>query len=556
MRHDIVTCVIVFSLSLLPRTSSLADIVVRDLDNVSVGGQWQLLNDDTYSIQPGMLDLDVNQDGQLDVRFEHGYRRPPLYFSTSAVQQIDFASQTLAEAGTLLESIHRLAADSASASSTDEDSFEANQSEVANALEIFNRIGYQSIQGARLLAGDAGKSGITSSPHAFEVAAVTRAPYVGATIADIRTAGRRATVSTNMQSPTIAQDELLMINGAKVQLYAGMDTLEVIDRINEYTGLSHAIAFPQGTMGIVIMSDDWGTRSEVAVASNLTPGPTTTGFPDQVVVAHGANVQVTMDGGRILEGDGDTVVVTEGLASGLVLRILPDPTDPTKTIERTHTTVTLLDNSPSYLLLPAEQNQSITISYPRINTLEFGGTSALGAARSLSQIDVTSNARARDALVVVDAAINELHALEAEFDLIRTTYISPVGQIFATSLFDSNESNMTLDLQVLDPGTVVDDHLVFNEGPIDLALAEDSSEGRFLGFRLSTDSEQHYGWIRYTLDDERRISLKQVVYESSPGRGVVVGSVPEPTLGIVAIGSVVLAFGAMRKRHLRRAETT
>ncbi|MCA9091805.1 MAG: hypothetical protein KDA90_24615, partial [Planctomycetaceae bacterium] len=164
------------------------------------------------------------------------------------VSLVQTAEGALNEINSLLVKVRSLAIDSANAGVNDDDSFEANQSEIANALETIDRIANNTQFGTKkLLDGSSGISGTPSDPNAMTFLKATNSTNEGSYVIAVSTAGTRAKVSAGTAASTsLGQDEILSINGVNVQLYSGMNQSEVIDRINEYTGLTGVIAHDNG----------------------------------------------------------------------------------------------------------------------------------------------------------------------------------------------------------------------------------------------------------------------------------------------------------------------
>ncbi|MCA9172429.1 MAG: hypothetical protein KDB23_32415, partial [Planctomycetales bacterium] len=347
------------------------------------------------------------------------------------------------------------------------------------------------------------------------------------------------------------QDEILSINGVNVQLFDGMGQENVIDRINEYTALTGVRANDLG--GITnLLSTLWGRESEVTVISNQAADGTTSGFNNWVESDTGDDAALIVDGYRY-RGNGDTVTVNAGLAKGLTLRLNEDNSDPATTAPAgAQTTVTVVDNSPTYALFPVGQDQTITVSYPTLHTSALGLQVANNQFAALDRIEVTNPGKSQDALAIIDAAADEIQTYATQFSLIKELYASPSGQAFVSSLGVSGESDIAFDLQPLAEGTLLDDRFQFTEGPLELTGANPSVAGQFIGFRFFDGIQSHYGWLRYSLDDEQRVTLKQVVYESEPGRGIRIGYVPEPANGLTMLTGIGFALVALRTPQTRR----
>ncbi|MCA9168677.1 MAG: hypothetical protein KDB23_13475 [Planctomycetales bacterium] len=530
-----------------------AEIIVRNLANVVVGGQWQITDDDTYAIQPGVYQLDINRDGQADLKLEHGYRRPPLYVSHQAAQQLDAALQGITEIGNSLSKIRNIAIQTANAGVNDEDDFEAGQTAVDSYLNYINRISQMTFAGQRTLGGDAGFTAYASDPNVMQILKVANTTALGNYVALVDTAGERAYVSAGTAASTsLGQDEILSINGVNVQLFDGMGQENVIDRINEYTKLTGVRAYDNG--GVTnLLSNLWGSEGDIQVISNQQPDGTTSGFVNWADFDNGEDAALIVNG-LSYRGNGDTVTVNAGLAKGLTLRLNEDNSDPATTAPAgAQTTVTVVDNSPTYALFPVGQDQTITVSYPTLHSSALGLQVANNQFAALDRIDITNAVKSQDALAIIDKAADEIQTYATQFSLIKELYASPSGQAFVSSLGVSGESEIAVELQPLAEGTLLDDRFQFTEGPLELAADKLSALGQFVGFRFFDGIQSHYGWLRYSLDDERRMTLKQVVYESEPGRGIRIGYVPEPANSLALLTGIGFALAALRTPRIRRS---
>ena len=77
--------------------------------------------------------------------------------------------------------------------------------------------------------------------------------------------------------------------------------------------------------------------------------------------------------------------------------------------------------------------------------------------------------------------------------------------------------------------------------------AEDARQSGFLGIRLLSEDQYHYGWIRAEVGAENRLVIRDFAFESSPGKAILAGFVPEPHgVGNVAILFVAIAIRARR----------
>ena len=109
-----------------------------------------------------------------------------------AVSLVQTAEGALNEINSLLTKVRSLAIDSANAGVNDDDSFQANQAEIANALETIDRIANNTQFGTKkLLDGSSGISGTPSDPNVMTFLKGTNSTLEGSYVVEVDTAGTR-----------------------------------------------------------------------------------------------------------------------------------------------------------------------------------------------------------------------------------------------------------------------------------------------------------------------------------------------------------------------------
>lgn len=350
-----------------------------------------------------------------------------------AVSLVQTAEGALNEINSLLTKIRSLAIDSANAGVNDDDSFEANQSEINNALETIDRIANNTQFGTKkLLDGSSGISGTPSDPSKMTFLRATDNTTEGSYVLTVSTAGERAKVSAGTaQTGNLAQDEILSINGVNVQLYSGMDQTAVIDRINEYTSLTGVVAHDvSGTTELY--STVFGSAGSVSVISNQAPAATSSGFSNATVSATGVDVAVDLNGDTFT-GQGNVVTINDGLAKGLTVEVAIDNADVTSTIAASQTaTMTVTDNSLVFQIGP-NQNQTAEIAIGRAHSQSLGIGVTNNQFANLSEINVTNASKAQDALAIIDSAVDDVSNLRGSLGAFQqNTLESTANNLKAT----------------------------------------------------------------------------------------------------------------------------
>jgi flagellin len=350
-----------------------------------------------------------------------------------AVSLVQTAEGALNEINSLLTKIRSLAIDSANAGVNDEDTFEANQAEIDNALETIDRIANNTQFGTKkLLDGSSGISGTPSDPNLMTFLKATGDTNEGSYVVTVSSAGTRAVITAATQTANLAQDEILSVNGVNVTLFAGMSQNEVVDRINEFTSLTGARAeIDSGNTRLY--STVFGTMGEVNVISNRAPAGDTSGFANTATSAQGTDVVVDVDGDTFT-GQGNVVTVESGLAKGLSLEIAQSTTDATSTVAAASAaTVTVTDSSLVFQIGP-NQLQTAEIAIDRAHSQSLGIGVANNQFANLSEINVTNANKAQDAMAIIDAAVDDITNLRGALGAFQQNTLESTGNNLRATL--------------------------------------------------------------------------------------------------------------------------
>lgn len=531
-----------------------AEIIYQRLGNQRVAGTWAQQSDHTYQIQPAYASLDINGDGVDDLNFEHGFRRPVLYMPRDMAGALQAASDGIVEIRRTVQELRGFAVEAANAGINDEDRFAVLDAHATNALEHLSRVAHgTNFQGQRLLDGSAGKTAISSEPFAIYPLAVSDETWPGVYVATVKDAGARASLTAQAQTMSLAQDEILSINGVNVMLFAGMSQPDVVDRINEFTLLTGVVADVSAGQ-TRLYSADWGSAAEVWVISNVAAGPDTSGFRNTATFDGGWDATIDVDGSEYF-ANGRVARVDRGLARGLVLEIAEDAASSISTVAATtQATITVTDHSLDFGLLPQDSDQRLRVTLPNLAPQALGIAVPANRYPNLAAISLSSTVRANDALVLIDHAEDDLAMLQLEVDDLLQRYHEPVGQAFVTTADPLLGAQVTLAFAPLSEGQLVDDSVAFESWPVELdwrGLTDGENQAIFLGFRLSDGDASHFGWVRLDLDRQNRVTLRDLAYESAPDRGIRIAYVAEPYATaplLIVLGSFLLRSRGRRRR--------
>lgn len=358
--------------------------------------------------------------------------------SEKAVSLVQTAEGALSEINSLLVKVRSLAIDSANAGYNDDDALAANQAEITNALDTINRIANNTQFGTKkLLDGSAGVNGIASDTDVSVLKATGDTKAGNYTVA-VSAAAERATVDAGTaQTGALAADEILTINGVSISLDTGMDQDAVVARINEFSAQTGVTADKNGASSATrLYTNEFGENASISAISNLTGAADSSGISTTELTDDGEDVQVQVNGGTAVKGQGNSVTIDTGDAKGLALQIATDGSDATTTVTGSQGTVTVVDNSLVFQIGP-NQNQTANITVGRINPQSLGIGVDDNQFGNLNEIDVTSASKSQDALGVIDAAIDEITNLRGDLGAFQQNTLNSTANNLRTTLENS-----------------------------------------------------------------------------------------------------------------------
>src|SRR5690606_27580272 len=121
------------------------------------------------------------------------------------------------------------------------------------------------------------------------------------------------------QSANLDAAEVLTVNGVNITLNAGLSQSQVIDRINEFTSQTGAVAENNGG-NTRIYSVQWGSAASVSVTSDTAAAANSSGFGTGTLSDTGVDIAGTI-GGAAATGVGNILTSSSGPATGLTLQI-------------------------------------------------------------------------------------------------------------------------------------------------------------------------------------------------------------------------------------------
>ena len=214
--------------------------------------------------------------------------------------------------------------------------------------------------------------------------------------------------------------------GVVVELNVGMSQAQVIDRINDFSAQTGAMADAGGVGGATrVYTEAFGNAVSVDVISNVAAAGNTSGFGTTTLSNTGIDVQVRI-GGNVYTGQGNVVTASGGSEKGLTLAIAAD-TSVVATVSGGQGTVDVTDKSLAFQIGPnANQNARIAINKAAASSLGIGAPGNQFA--NLGEIKVLTAAQSDDSLAVIDQAIDDITTLRGELGCIPTEYPSSHGK--------------------------------------------------------------------------------------------------------------------------------
>ncbi|MCA9212004.1 MAG: hypothetical protein KDB27_02980, partial [Planctomycetales bacterium] len=210
----------------------------------------------------------------------------------------------------------------------------------------------------------------------------------------------------------LAQDETLTINGVKVSLFEDMTASQVRDRINDFTDQTGVEASLQSGGELKLATTAYGAAAELTVISS-TGAANSTGIGTTSLNSAGTDVVATI-GGVSFNGQGNVVTADSGVVRGLSLSFEAATGDNShETVTGAQGSVTVSDESLIFQIGP-NQNQTAKVAIGKAESASLGIAVTGNQFANLSEIDVTSAAKAQDALGVIDSAVDDITNLRGE----------------------------------------------------------------------------------------------------------------------------------------------
>ena len=388
--------------------------------------------------------------------------------ASKAVTLVQTAEGALNEMNSLLIKVRSLALDSANAGVNDSTTLAANQAEITNALESMDRIASNTQFGnKKLLDGSMALATVNdshiSSFNATNIAAGTYSVTVSnAGVKAARAAGAYgsaggwADVDTGVAALTDAADEAGLLNTSVIDIVGGatlsLQNSGTVKSVSIVAGttLGAAVASLNSALAsansgysvsvnasgqIAIDATDNGTYANgasVRIASTSTP----TNYIQTNTTGSGANVAVNAFGGQSFSVAGNRGQTLTG-SLGASLTLASSATATTYSNALTVTVGALFQIGPN-------QNQTVSVGIDSMRTAQLGLNVAGNQFTSLAAIDVTTTAKAQDAVGVIDQAISDVSSQRSALGAFQTNTLEATTNSLRATLQNTTAAESTI----------------------------------------------------------------------------------------------------------------
>lgn len=375
------------------------DMVTRSIERLSSGYKINRASD-----SPAGLAISEALRAQI------GGLKQAISNTQDAVNMVKTAEGALTEVHSLLRSMRDLAVHALNTGAVDSTQLAADQSQINSAIDALNRISTNTAFGGRkLLDGTAGVAAqVTAGAANGRFVSGTTATAAGTYQITINTAATQRT-AVGGDAYTGATGTVT-INNVSVALLAADDAATAVAKMNAVTDQTGVVA-SQAAGVITLTSVEYGSAAAidlsygggVSAATLFDGAPTVTAGVDVVASFTGGTVNAASitGSGRSWSGPansdlaGASFVLNGAAASTL--------------------DVTVTQGSLEFQVgSEVGQTASVAVNGTASNKLGVAATGLETSAASIADIDVTSTAGARDAVRLIDSAINQVSTLRAD----------------------------------------------------------------------------------------------------------------------------------------------
>ncbi len=328
--------------------------------------------------------------------------------TSQAINLIRTTEAAMQEVHNILRQMRDLAVHAANAGANENAAIEADQAQMASAIESLQRISVQTQFGSKkLLDGSAGVigqiTGVTGAAAGVFVGGTSDTTTGAYTITIDVAATKTNFVGAGAVNSTFAAG-ILKINGISIDIAADATAAQVAAAVNVQTS-QHGVSATQAADVLTLTQINYGSSHNVDYGGSTVDTAATGLNLDGGAATAGVNVEAhTNEYAAQVEGTGQlwTSTLAGYDSKGLSVLITAGAAADTLTMQVTAGTLVFQ--------IGANAGQIVSASLPSSDPslLGVGAEGLQGSATNVAQIDVTTNVGANDAILLVDKAITQI----------------------------------------------------------------------------------------------------------------------------------------------------
>ncbi|MEZ7975210.1 MAG: flagellin [SAR324 cluster bacterium] len=357
------------------------------------------------------------------MRAQIGGLRQAIDNSETGITMLQTAEGALEEVNRTLINVRQLAISSANEAVNDEAMLAANQQEFDDSLRSIDRIASISNYGTKaILDGSMGANGVASGDNLEFISATekTKSSPVGGYGVDIKVAATHSSVTAKValtKGLIDSGEQLTFSEGGKTLNFKTIATESVETKMNRLekaviaSGMKinmlripGSASTPDAPQFLKFEHQEFGSEHSFQIGSKTT-GVLSAQADVSDTVKNGLDVAGYI-GGELGIGKGQVLTGSmPSKVSGLKIRYTGEQVPP---IGKSAGSVTLSQNSMVFHI-GANVDQSTSFGLRSVNSKKLGnGVTNDSEYRSLNDIDLTDAAKAQDAILIIDKAIDEI----------------------------------------------------------------------------------------------------------------------------------------------------
>lgn len=286
---------------------------------------------------------------------------------------------------------------------------------------------------------------------------------------DVAATTYAASVTAGAAYTTLTADETITVNGTAIALTTGDTLSAAITKINNEQYTTGVLASDDGTGKLKFTTKDKGLDASISVVSDVNGGDSgisdtaltdtgksstgigttelasvgslSSGVGTTALTDTGVDVAGTIDG-VAASGTGNILTSTTGDAKDLSFTVGAD-TDAASTVSGDQGTITVTDKSLVFQI-GANQHQTAKIAIQDVSANKLGTGVTGNQFANLSEIDVTSAAKAQDSLAIIDQAISNVTNLRGDLGAFQSNTLESTANNLRVTLENTTNAESVI----------------------------------------------------------------------------------------------------------------